>query len=285
MRTNPVLVIVLTVLVVAPVQAQSVVSDAERVALRGIPDTWGVSLGTFAQAFDSRIRLDGKYGEAGTTIDLEQDLGLPSQQNDFNLRAFYRLSDRSQLRFDFLAWNRSSTKVLAREIRWDDQVYEVGAQLDAQGGGQMYNLIYQYSFFNNGKVNFGLDGGLSTFILDTKLTRHVSVGEGGTGGATQTELHTKILPVPVIGAHFDMTLVKRLFWRANAYIFDASVAGYDVKLWEAWTSVDYFVTRNVGLGAGFAATNADINTTGTHGGNWYIRYSYSGLVAYAKFAF
>ena len=61
-------------------------------------------------------------------------------------------------------------------------MYEVGAQLDAQGGGQMYNLIYQYSFFNNGKVNFGLDGGLSTFILDTKLTRHVSVGEGGTGG-------------------------------------------------------------------------------------------------------
>jgi hypothetical protein len=252
--------------------------------MRGVPDTWGFSLGTFAQAFDSRIRLDGKYGEAGTTIDLEQDLGLPSQQDDFNLKAFYRFGDRSQLRFDFLTWNRSSTRVLEREIRWDDEVYEVGAQVDAQGGGQMYNLIYQYAFFNNGKVNFGLDGGLSTFILDTKLTRHVTVVEGGTG-TTQTELNTKILPVPVLGLHFDMTLMKRLFWRANAYIFDASVAGYDVKLWEAWTSVDYFVTRNVGLGAGFAATNADINKTGSHGGNWYIRYSYNGLVAYALFTF
>jgi hypothetical protein len=284
MRTNLVLLIVLIVLAAVPARAQSVVSDAERVALRGVPETWGFSLGGFAQAFDSRIRLDGKYGEAGTTIDLEQDLGLPSQQNDLNLKAFYRLSDRSQLRFDFLAWSRSSTRVLEREIRWDDKVYEVGAQVDAQGGGQMYNLIYQYSFFNNGKVNFGLDGGLSTFNFDTKLTRHVSVGEGGTG-VTQTEVHAKVLPVPVIGAHFEMTLVKRLFWRANAYIFDASVAGYDVKLWEAWTSVDYFVTRNVGLGAGFAATAADIYKTGTHGGNWYIRYSYSGLVAYALFVF
>jgi hypothetical protein len=284
MRTNPMLLIFLAVLAAAPVQAQSVVSDAERVAIRGVPDTWGFSLGTFAQAFDSRIRLDGKYGEAGTTIDLEQDLGLPSQQDDFNLKAFYRFSDRSQLRFDFLAWNRSSTRVLEREIRWDDAVYEVGAQVDAQGDGQMYNLIYQYSFFNNGKVNFGLDGGLSTFILDTKLTRQVGVVEGGTG-VTQTEVHAKVLPVPVVGVHFDMTLVKRLFWRANAYIFDASVAGYDVKLWEAWTSLDYFVTRNVGLGAGFAATTADINTTGSHGGNWYIRYSYSGLVAYALFTF
>jgi hypothetical protein len=282
-RTASVLV-ALAMLAAVSAHAQSVVSDAERVAMRGVPDTWGFSLGTFAQAFDSRIRLDGKYGEAGTTIDLEQDLGLPSQQDDFNLRAFYRFSDRSQLRFEFLTWNRSSTRVLEREIRWDDTVYEIGAQVDAQGGGQMYNLIYQYSFFNNGKVNFGLDGGLSTFILDTKVTRHVSVVEGGTG-PTETELNTKILPVPVLGLHFEMTLVKRLFWRANAYIFDASVAGYDVNLWEAWTSVDYFVTRNVGLGAGFAATNADINTTGSHGGNWYIRYSYSGPVAYALFTF
>ena len=282
-RTASVLV-ALAMLAAVSAHAQSVVSDAERVAMRGVPDTWGFSLGTFAQAFDSRIRLDGKYGEAGTTIDLEQDLGLPSQQDDFNLRAFYRFSDRSQLRFEFLTWNRSSTRVLEREIRWDDTVYEIGAQVDAQGSGQMYNLIYQYSFFNNGKVNFGLDGGLSTFILDTKVTRHVSVVEGGTG-PTETELNTKILPVPVLGLHFEMTLVKRLFWRANAYIFDASVAGYDVNLWEAWTSVDYFVTRNVGLGAGFAATNADINTTGSHGGNWYIRYSYSGPVAYALFTF
>ena len=210
--------------------------------------------------------------------------GLASQKDNFDLRAFYRFSDRSQLRFEFLTWNRSSTRVLEREIRWDDTIYEAGAQVDAQGDGQMYNLIYQYSFFNNGKVNFGLDGGLSTFILDTKLARHVTVVEGGTG-TTQTELHTKVLPVPVLGLHFDMTLVKRLFWRANADIFDASVAGYDVKLWEAWTSVDYFVTRNVGLGAGFAATNADINKTGSHGGNWYIRYSYSGLIAYGLFVF
>jgi hypothetical protein len=148
----------------------------------------------------------------------------------------------------------------------------------------MYNLIYQYSFFNNGKVNFGLDGGLSTFILDTKLTRQVGVVEGGTG-VTQTEVHAKVLPVPVVGVHFDMTLVKRLFWRANAYIFDASVSGYDIKLWEAWTSVDYFVTRHVGLGAGFAATTADINKTGSRGGDWYIRYSYSGLIAYGLFVF
>jgi len=282
-RTSSVLV-ALAMLATTSVLAQTVVSDAERGAMRGVPDTWGFSLGTFAQAFDSRIRLDGKNGEAGTTIDLEQDLGLPSQRDDFNLKAFYRFTDRSQLRLDFLTWNRSSTKVLEREIRWDDQVYEADTQVDAQGDGQMYNLIYQYAFFNNGKVNFGLDGGLSTFNFDTKLTRHVGVDEGGTG-VTQTEVHAKVLPVPVIGAHFEMTLVKRLFWRANAYIFDASVAGYDVKLWEVWTSVDYFVTRNVGLGAGFAATTADINTTGSHGGNWYIGYGYSGLVAYALFTF
>ncbi|HVN30633.1 MAG TPA: hypothetical protein VMT45_01470, partial [Thermoanaerobaculaceae bacterium] len=61
-RTSSVLV-ALAMLATTSVLAQSVVSDAERGAMRGVPDTWGFSLGTFAQAFDSRIRLDGKNGE------------------------------------------------------------------------------------------------------------------------------------------------------------------------------------------------------------------------------
>jgi hypothetical protein len=39
-----------------------------------------------------------------------------------------------QLRFDFLTWSRSSTRVLEREIRWDDDVYEAGAQVDDEIG-------------------------------------------------------------------------------------------------------------------------------------------------------
>jgi len=48
MKTNPVLLIVLAALAAVSAHAQSVVSDAERVAMRGVPDTWGFSLGTFA---------------------------------------------------------------------------------------------------------------------------------------------------------------------------------------------------------------------------------------------
>jgi hypothetical protein len=149
----------------------------------------------------------------------------------------------------------------------------------------LLNLIYKYSFFNNGKVNFGLNGGISALWMDTKLSGEGTVSGGGNVAGTLAESKSFIAPIPVLGLHFEMTLTKRLFWRAEGNFFAANVAGINGNLTEYGTSVDYFFTKNFGLGGGFAGTYYGIAKKDTKAGDFRFKYGFDGVVAYAKFAF
>ena len=283
---SPVLVLVLlAAATTSPALAQSVVSEAEREAVRGVPDSWGFDLGSFWQTFDTRIRLDGSSGVAGTEIDFEGDLGMPKSQTNFNFSAFYRFSNRHRLDVSYLGWSRQNSKTLERQIEWGDVIYDVGITLSSDLSADMVNVIYKYSFFNNGKVLFGLNGGISAIWSNIKLSGVGTVSGGGTGSEVLTETESTILPIPVIGLHFEMTLAKRLFWEAQGNFFAANIAGYDGNVNEIDTSIVYYFTRNFGAGAGFSNTNYRVTTEGDRGGELAARFGFSGVIAYARFAF
>jgi len=272
-------------LAAVPALAQSVVSDADREAMRGIPDTWGLSIGGFWQTFNSKVRLNGRNNATGDWINLEKDLGLDHRLTDLDVQGFYRFSPHSRLDLSFTSWNREYSKTLERQITWGDAVYDAGITLAASNKANLINLIYKYSFFNNGKVDFGVNGGLSTLTMKTKLTGEGTISGGGSVAATLAESKSVIAPIPVLGVHFEMTLAERLFWRAEANFFAANIAGLNGNLTEYLTSVDYFVTRNIGLGAGFSGTRYRITKRDTQAGDFFLRYGFNGVIAYAKLVF
>jgi len=285
MRRTILALVILTMLAAVPALAQSVVSDADREAMRGIPDTWGLSIGGFWQTFNSKVRLNGRNNATGDWINLEKDLGLDHRLTDLDVQGFYRFSPHSRLDLSFTSWNREYSKTLERQITWGDAVYDAGITLAASNKANLINLIYKYSFFNNGKVDFGVNGGLSTLTMKTKLTGEGTISGGGSVAATLAESKSVIAPIPVLGVHFEMTLAERLFWRAEANFFAANIAGLNGNLTEYLTSVDYFVTRNIGLGAGFSGTRYRITKRDTQAGDFFLRYGFNGVIAYAKLVF
>lgn len=284
MRTTAPLLIALAVLATIPARAQSVVGVSEREARRGVPDRWGVDLGSFWQTFSTRVRLDGEQGD-GTEIDLEEDLGLAKRLADFQVGAFYRFSDHSRLDLTYVSWKRNNVHTIDQEITWGDVIYDAGAEVATKASGQMLNAIYRYSFVNNGKVSFGLNGGISSLWNDISLSGEGTISGGEPVSGTVTESKNTIFPIPVIGAHFEMTLARRLFWRAEGNFFAASISGYDGNVSELSTSIAYFPTRNVGIGAGLASTWYKVSTTGSEGGDIHVRYGFSGVTAYLQFLF
>ncbi|HVN33514.1 MAG TPA: hypothetical protein VMT45_16170 [Thermoanaerobaculaceae bacterium] len=275
--------VVLAMAAAGSAMAQAVVSETEREAVRGVPDKWGVALGSFWQTFDTTVRLDGQT-RTGTDINWEHDLGMDKNRTDFELALFYRLGDRHRIDVIYTAWNRSHSKTLDRDIQWGDTIYHAHASLDSSLDTKLFNIIYKYAFFNNGKVNFGLNGGISSLWLDFKLSGQASVSGSPVSGRV-VESKSQILPIPVIGAHFEMTLLKRLFWRAEGNFFAASIAGYNGNLTILNTSLDYYFTRNVGLGGGFASNVFKVTTSGSRGGDLFVRYSFSGVYAHLDLAF
>ncbi len=272
---------VLGLLATAPVLAQAVVDEDRREAIRGVPDRWGLTLGSYWQTLDTRLRLNASDGETGTDINLEKELGLNDSLTDFNFNGFYRFSDRSRLDLRYVGWDRSKTTVITEPIHWGDQVYDVNATVSTRQKADLLDLIYKYSFYNNGKVTFGLNGGISSLWTDTTLTAVNNTVEG----QTATESKSVIFPVPVLGAHFEMTLARRLLWSAEGNFFDASIAGYEGHVNEVRTGLDYFVTKRAGLGIGFASTTYNVFKKGSEGGNLRARISFSGALAYLVFAF
>jgi hypothetical protein len=280
-----VLLVLLAVATALPGWAQSVVSEDEREAIRGVPDRWGLDLGSFWQTFDTRLRLYGADGESGTDIDAEKDLGLPDNATNFVVNGFYRFSDHSRLDLLYGGWSRTNTRTLEEQIEWGDTIYDVGATLSTDLNARLLNVIYKYSFFNNGKVTFGLNGGISAAWTEIELSGEGHVEGGGSASGTLTESEDAIFPIPVLGVHFELTLVEKLFWKVDGNFFAAKVSGYDGGVNEISTSISYFFTRNVGAGAGFSSVSWRLEKTGDRGGELDVRMGFSGVNAYVRFAF
>ncbi len=284
MRKAILLFIVATVALAGPALAQSVVSATEREAIRGVPDKWGIGVGSFWQTFDSKVRLNGTTG-TGNEINFEKDLSLDKNVTSLQFSAFYRFGDHARIDIGYVPWSREKTKSITREIHWGDNVYEAGVSLTAKAKAQMVNVIYKYSFVNNGKVTFGLNGGVSSLWTTTSLSGKGTITGGGNISGTLAESKNVIFPIPVLGLHFDMTLAKRLVWRADGNFFAAKVSGYDGNLHELGTSIEYFFTRNVGLGAGFQSTMYNVTKTGSRGGDFNVKYGFSGVNTYLSAQF
>jgi hypothetical protein len=276
----------LALAVTVPVLAQSVVSEADREAVRGVPDRWGFNIGGFWQSFDFNARLDAENGETGTDIDLETDLGLPENQTNIALSGYWRIADRHRLDLYYVGWDRDRSRTLERQIEWGDVIYDVGAVVKSETSANMLNIIYKYSFYNNGKVLFGVNGGISSVWSDITITGEGTVAGGGTASGVIAESKSTIFPVPVIGVHFEMALAKRLLWRAEGNFFAADISGYDGNVNEITTSIDYYFTRNVGVGAGFYNTNYRVEKESENGdGSGRVKLGWGGPTVYASFTF
>lgn len=284
-RSVVILTVLLAIVAAVPVSAQSVVGEAEREAARGIPDRWGLNLGTFWQTFDTRLRLDGTEGQTGSDIEVETDLGLPDNATNFQLSGFYRFSDRSRLDVAYLGWDRKASRTIEEQIEWGDVIYDVGATIDGELSGRMANVVYKYSIVNNEKVTFGFNGGISSVWTEAKLSGEGTVAGGGTASGTIAESESVVVPVPVLGLHFEMALARKLFWRADGNFFTAKISGYDGRLSEITTSVNYYFTRNIGAGAGFSSTSLKVKKETSGGGEFDVRLGFSGAIAYLTAAF
>ena len=96
MKRKALILVVLAIATALPALAQSVVSESEREAIRGVPDKWGFSLGGFWQTFNTKVRLNGETS-TGTEINFESDLGLAKNITSFQLSGFYRFGDHARL--------------------------------------------------------------------------------------------------------------------------------------------------------------------------------------------
>lgn len=115
-------------------------------------EKFSINLGAFASTIDSSMRI-GANG-IGVDIDLEDLLGLESDQSVFRIDAVWRFSQNRRHRFDlsWFSYHRSSTKKVQDDFEVENPdgsiiTIPVDSTVNSTFDIDIYKGEYSYSFF------------------------------------------------------------------------------------------------------------------------------------------
>ena len=259
--------------------------DPQWVAEKGMDERFGLNLGGFFQKFSTSIEIGPTNGGDGTNIDLERDLGLGSQTS-FRAEGYYRFGRHARFDFGYSGWTRKDTHTLEKTIDWGDHEYAIGASVDFRQHTDVWSASYGYSFVNTPKVEFGLRLGIAATYNNLSLSGSASViGSGGGGSVSPTLEERKFwAPLATIGAYVSATIVPRLYATGGVrWLPNITVGDYSVEYIDARGGVEYFFSKNFGLGIDYDYVKLDFshNVARTYA----LHYRYNGPFGYLSLAF
>ncbi len=128
--------------------------------------------------------------------------------------------------------------------------------------------------------------GFSTLINSAKLDASGYItGPGGTStGTFSSESKDLVAPIPAIGASGRYTLLPRFMIVARVKgLPKVTISGYSGKMIDFKAGLDYYFTRNIGIGAAYSYTKISFAKEGST--SLQFDYTYSGPYGYLKVAF
>jgi hypothetical protein len=264
------------------VEAQA---SSDWTAVKGMDERLRLDLGGFFQKFTTTIRVDSAEHGNGTEINVEDDLGLDSNQANFRADGYWRFGRHGRLDFAYTGWNRKNTHVLDRDITVGDTVYHAGGTLDYQMKVSLAELYYGYSFWNTPKFEAGLQIGLSALVNKVAFdgTGTVSGGGSSSGGTFTSESRSLTAPIPSIGAQIRYTLLPGFLATARFRGVGATIDNIKGSSTQLRAALDYYPWKNVGFGAAY--DYMDIKVTKEDDPTVELEYKYNGPMVYLSLVF
>lgn len=215
--------------------------------------------GLFYPFFDTSARLDVSATERGTTIDLEDDLGMDSEINSFSIRGGWYFTERWRLDADYFNLDRDSSAVLSREIEWGDEIYEVGVTVSAFFDVRIARIAIGYDFFQRDRAFIGFN--LGAHLLDTSAGL-AAANNGGSVISSQLDQDVStggLLPVPNLGFYGSYLLGDRLRLDGRMDWFGISIGEWDGTMFTTDVQLVYYLTEAWTVSAGLQYFNIDVN--------------------------
>jgi hypothetical protein len=196
--------------------------------------------------------------------------------------------------FSYVDLSRSGSRIFEKSgVTTDDIEWTAGTVLSGSFDSEVYRLSYGYSFINDGKKELGVLLGLHVTRLDITLSGtgtlvaiNPATGDQEVveGEATRTYDSGFTVPLPVIGLHGAYAFSDQLRVRGWGQIFSLSYEDYDGTLINAAGMLEYDLSDNFGLGAGYAWYGYNLDAEGSdYTGDFNYDFNGPTLFVYATF--
>jgi hypothetical protein len=236
---------------------------------------FSLSIGVFLTDRNSTTRVDGTAGMVGTPVDLEGDLALDRSDSVFRIDGYYRFNKKHRLDFSVFDLSRSASKVIEKDIQWDDTLYPIDTTVDSDFDLVIYKLAYTWSFMRRDKGYLGLTAGLYIADFGTRL-------EAEAIGALESDEVTAPLPVFGLRGQYDFT--EKLSFRASGEIFALEYEDYSGSFYDIYAGLDYQFFKHVAIGIGINAVRINIEISKDRF-NGDLDWRYDGGLVFFKFDF
>jgi len=246
-----------------------------------ITDHFAARASYFSPSLHTTVRADptfGVPGALGTTINAEQDLGLPDKLHKGRVDFMFRMRERMKLRLDYFEADRSGSQVLSQDITFKNATFQQGLPASSSMDWQQFNITFTYSFIRTERFEVGT--GLAAYFLqtDAKITQpqpfSIALHEELSGAS----------PFPALPLDLTWCISRR--WSVSAYgaYVHANVSSTDGWFMDMHADLQYRYNANFVVGAGYASTRASLTSTSSSNPG-YVNTSISGSELFIRFSF
>lgn len=216
-------------------------------------DRFSLELGTFFVSTDTKVRVDGSGGQAGTEFDAERTLGY-SDSTRFRLDGAWRFAERHSITAMWFDNTRSSNRVIDEEITVGDTTYPINAEIRSEWSTQIIDVAYEYVFMKRESWELAGSFGLHTIKFGLDLEAETSGGQANLSNDVSTGA-----PLPLFGLRGTWQLTKELQLNAHAQYFTLSIDEYSGEVVDLRADLTWMFTKNFGMGVGYNHFDFDVD--------------------------
>ncbi|WCT13529.1 hypothetical protein [Mucilaginibacter jinjuensis] len=242
-------------------------------------DKFKLTAGFFAPVNNTNIRVNGTNGKIGTDIDFEDDLGFNKNTSTFLGDFQWRSSSRSRFDFSYYRLDRSSSYQIQKDINFNGNTYNIGAQIDAYFNSNIYRLSYGYAILSKPDYEAGL-------LIGAHVVRF-GIGIAATGNNISGSASTNVgltAPLPDFGLWGGWTMGKRWAFNAEADYLDVTIDNISGRIIAYNAAVTFRAIKNLTFAAGYTGLNfkVDVDREKLDGE---LKWGYNGPSVTATFTF
>lgn len=231
----------------ATVAGLSALSAAAPAAAQALGYKYWGEISAYRAAVDTRASVS-RPGQAGTDIDMEQDLGLNKHETLPDVLLGAKVFKRWFVVGEFFALDRNGSRDLSRDITFDGVTYPASATIDSKFRSDIYRLSVGYNFIQRPNAEFGVVLGLHATDFKVELEGQTTVG-GGASFATERRKKDFVAPLPTIGVVGAVEVAPKVVVSGRADYLSLKVGDYDGSILNVQAAVGYRITDHFEVGA------------------------------------
>lgn len=247
--------------------------DTSKSKDRDVPwfvERYKISAGFYSPFSNTTIRVGTDSGNAGTSIDLEKDLGFKTNTESFLGNFQWRISSRSRLDLSYYYIRRNSSRTLERTIEFGDQTYEVNTSISSFFNTEIYRLSYGYAIISKptyeigaliGFHIIGADMGLNAKANNQQIERNSDFGFTA--------------PLPDFGIWGGYAISPRFSFNGEIDFLSVKINNFKGRILAYDATFTYMLAKHWNLTAGYTGLNVRVDVERDNRNGHFV-WSYNG---------